>query len=357
MRKICWGLVLVLMIFILITAGCIRGRDNNSQDEDNGQGEVKDLIDELMQEMTLEEKIGQLIIAYFNGPECGADLAEELRELHLGGVILFNTAGNIENPAQVAALTADLQNTALESGGIPLFIAADQEGGIVARFREGVTVFPGNMALGAAGSEDLARLNASVLARELRIMGINLNFAPVVDVNNNPDNPVIGVRSFGSDPAAVARLGAAMVDPYREAGVLATAKHFPGHGDTAVDSHYGLPYIDHDRARLSSVELPPFQAMVDAGVPAVMVAHILMPGLTGSAELPTSLSPQAISHLRDEMGFEGLIMSDSMSMGAITENWGLEEACVKAFQAGIDMIVFGPWTGWNRATAAGFLRR
>jgi len=346
LRKIYWGLVVVFMFFLLITAGCIfRSQDKKSQDKENGEGAAEDAIELMLQEMTIEQKVGQLIMAYFDGPEFGADLAAALRELHLGGVILFSSTGNIENPAQVAALTAYIQNAALASGGIPLFIAADQEGGIVARFREGVTVFPGNMALGAAGSEDLARLTAAVLARELRTMGVNLNFAPVVDVNNNPDNPVIGVRSFGSDPALVSRLGAAMVAPYREAGVLATAKHFPGHGDTAVDSHYGLPQIDHDWARLSSVELPPFQAMVDARVPAVMAGHILMPALTGSAELPTSLSPQAIGYLREEMGFEGLILSDSMSMGAITENWGLEEACVKAIQAGSDMIVFGPWSG------------
>jgi beta-N-acetylhexosaminidase len=346
LRKIYWGLVVVFMFFLLITAGCIfKSQEKKSQDKENGEDAAEDAIELMLQEMTIEQKVGQLIMAYFDGPEFGADLAAAMRELHLGGVILFSSTGNIENPAQVAALTADIQNAALKSGGIPLFIAADQEGGIVARFREGVTVFPGNMALGAAGSEDLARLTAAVLACELRTMGVNLNFAPVVDVNNNPDNPVIGVRSFGSDPALVSRLGAAMVAPYREAGVLATAKHFPGHGDTAVDSHYGLPQIDHDWARLSSVELPPFQAMVDARVPAVMVGHILMPALTGSAELPASLSPQAISYLREEMGFEGLILSDSMSMGAITENWGLEEACVKAIQAGIDMIVFGPWSG------------
>ncbi|NLA26625.1 MAG: glycoside hydrolase family 3 protein, partial [Firmicutes bacterium] len=207
------------------------------------------------------------------------------------------------------------------------------------------TVFPGNMALGAAGSEDLARQSAKIMARELRIMGINFNFAPVVDVNSNPANPVIGVRSFGSRPQEVARLGRAMLAPYLQEKVIATAKHFPGHGDTDVDSHYGLPLIPYSLPRLEEVELAPFQAMIDAGVPAVMMAHILAPGLTGSDVLPASLSPKAIRYLREEMGFQGLVVTDSLGMGAISDNWGLEEASVMAFQAGADVILLGPWAG------------
>lgn len=307
------------------------------------EGKIDAAVAELLQAMSLDEKIGQVIIAYFSGSEFDSTLARELRELPLGGVILFGD--NIENPAQLAALTERIQQTAREGGVIPLFIAVDQEGGAVARLTEGVTVFPGNMALGAAGNEALAGASAAVTARELRLLGINFNLAPVVDVNNNPDNPVIGVRSFGSDPAQVARLGAAMVEPYRRAGVLAAAKHFPGHGDTAVDSHYGLPLIPYDLSRLESLELLPFRAMVAAGVPAVMPAHILAPGLTGNETLPASLSPRAIRYLREEIGFDGLIISDSLSMGAITGRWELEEAAVLAFQAGVDLILFAPWSG------------
>lgn len=299
----------------------------------------------MIRKMSLEEKIGQVIIAYFAGPEFSSAPAEELSKLPLGGVILFSSAGNIESPHQVAALVEQIQQGALDSGITPLFIAIDQEGGSVARLTEGLTMFPGNMALGAAGSEALARRSAAVMARELRILGINFNFAPVVDINNNPANPVIGVRSFGSNPQTVARLGRAMVAPYSSEKVIATAKHYPGHGGTDVDSHYGLPLITHPLTRLKELELCPFQAMIDEGVPAVMTAHILAPGLTGTGELPASLSPRAVRYLREEMGFDGLVVTDSMSMGAITEHWSLGEAAVAAFQAGADLILFGPWVG------------
>lgn len=310
-------------------------------------GELLPPVERLLQKMTLEEKVGQVLIAYFTGPEFTSSLAVELEEIPLGGIILYEDRGNIESPAQVAALIEKIQKTALDKEQLPLFIALDQEGGSVARLTAGVTIFPGNMALGATGSTELAALNASIIARELRILGINLNFAPVVDVNNNPANPVIGVRSFGSSPEAVSHLGRAMVAPYFQEGVLATAKHFPGHGDTDVDSHYGLPLIPYDLSRLKSLELLPFEAMVEAGVPVVMMAHLLAPGLTGSDELPTSLSPSAVRYLREEIGFDGLITTDSISMGAITDHLELEEAAVKAFQAGVDIILFGPWTGFQ----------
>lgn len=338
-----WPALLAVIIAGLAIISYVRGKDSARNDglpEKPGSA-----VDELLQNMSLEEKVGQVIIAYFSGPEFTSRLAKELQDLPLGGVILYSTSGNIESPAQVASLTEKIQQSALDSGCLPLFIAVDQEGGSVARLAEGVTVFPGNMALGATGSTELARLSAAVTARELRTLGINLNFAPVVDVNNNPDNPVIGIRSFGSHPEVVARLGTAMVDPYLQEGVLATAKHFPGHGDTNVDSHYGLPLIPYSLSRLQSLELVPFQSMIKAGVPAVMMAHILVPHLTGSDELPASLSPQAVRYLREEMGFDDLVISDSMSMWAITGNWGLEEASVAAFQAGVDIILFGPWAG------------
>ena len=335
-------MILLALLLVFFLAMFYPGRDRGKKQEPDN---AKDAVTEILRNMSLEEKIGQVITAYFTGSGFGSSPAGQLRDLPLGGVILFSSAGNIENPAQVAGLTEQIQRAALDSGMPPLFIAIDQEGGAVARLTEGVTPFPGNMALGAAGSEELARQSAAVMARELRILGINFNFAPVVDVNSNPANPVIGVRSFGSNPQEVARLGRAMVGPYRREKVIAAAKHFPGHGDTAVDSHYGLPLIPCDLSRLKQLELIPFQAMIDAGVPAVMLAHILAPGLTGSEELPATLSKEAVRYLREEMGFNGLVVTDSMSMGAISENWSLEEASVKAFQAGADLILFGPWAG------------
>lgn len=336
------ALAIALVIFYYLKN--IGPDHRRSPEKENGPSqEQADRVSAILQNMSLEDKVGQVIIAYFSGTEFTARLAQELQEIPLGGVILYSVAGNIESPAQVAALTGKIQKTAAENGLLPLFIAIDQEGGSVARLTEGITVFPGNMALGAADSPELARAGAAVIGRELRTLGVNWNFAPVVDVNNNPDNPVIGIRSFGSDPEKVARLGAATVDPYLAAGVMPTAKHFPGHGDTAVDSHYGLPLIPYDLDRLQNLELKPFQAMIEAGVPAVMMAHILVPELTGDDRLPASLSAGAVRYLREEMGFEGLVVTDSMGMGAITENWGLGEAAVMAFKAGVDIILFGPW--------------
>lgn len=346
-RRIFWLIIpaAVIIVFLILYFGI--GEGNDEGDDNGDQERIDAAVTEMMARMSLEEKVGQVIIAYFNGPEFTPELAEEFRELHLGGVILYGVTGNIESLEQVAGLTAQIQQSAVDAGGVPLFITIDQEGGNVVRLTEGVTVFPGNMALGATGSEELAGLSAAVTANELRILGINFNFAPVVDVNNNPDNPVIGVRSFGSDPAEVARLGVAMVGPYRRAGVLATAKHYPGHGDTDVDSHFGLPLIPHDLPRLAEIELLPFREMVAAGIPAVMTAHILVPGLTGGDGLPATLSPRAISYLREEIGFEGLIVSDAMSMAAITEHWELGEASVMAFGAGVDLVLFGPWIGFE----------
>lgn len=337
--------MLILIAGALLIAAHLLKKGGGAGDSEQPPAPAGNAVTEILQNMSLEEKIGQVIIAYFTGPEFSQAPEKELQQLPLGGIILFSSAGNIESPAQVAHLTEQIQQAARDSGITPLFIAIDQEGGVVARLTEGVTLFPGNMALGAAGSEELARRSAEVMARELRILGINFNFAPVVDVNNNPANPVIGVRSFGSDPREAARLGRAEVVSYRQEKVIATAKHFPGHGDTDVDSHYGLPLIPYELSRLEKVELLPFQAMIDAGVPAVMMGHILAPGITGSEELPASLSPEAVRYLRKNMGFDGLVVTDSMSMGAITERWGLGEAAVMAFQAGVDIILFGPWAG------------
>ncbi len=356
MNKFRLGLGLTVVVLLGLLVYIYSGADNRGGDQQgdgggagesgNGGGLKPDgaATEKLLQQMTLEEKVGQVIIAYFEGPTFTPAVAAILRELHPGGLILYSTTGNIESAAQTAALTGRIQRHARENNDVPLFIAVDEEGGMVSRM-VGTTVFPGNMALGATGNAELAELGAAVTANELRLLGFNLNFAPVVDVNNNPANPVIGLRSFGSDPAEVARLGAAMVAPYREAGVIATAKHYPGHGDTSVDSHYGLPLINHDLNHLNRIELKPFRAMVEAGVPAVMAAHILMPALTGSETLPVTLSPQALGYLREELGFAGIIVTDSMSMGAISAHWGLEEATVAAFRAGADVLLFGPWSG------------
>jgi len=195
------------------------------------------------------------------------------------------------------------------------------------------------MALGAAGDPSLAGRVASVMGEELASLGINMNFAPVVDVNNNPMNPIIGVRSFGSDPRRVARLGAAMISAFLEKSVFPSAKHFPGHGDTEVDSHSGLPIINVSKDRLNTVEFPPFKAAVDAGVPMVMTAHVLVPSL--DEKKPATLSPAILGMLRSELNFEGLIITDSMGMAALKKERTMEETAIEALNAGADILLFG----------------
>src|SRR5437868_6476316 len=204
--------------------------------------------------MTLEEQIGQVLMVGFAGDTPSQEIIDLIQQYHIGNIILFSR--NVRDAQQVRELTQHLQRSAKEAGQpYPLLIAIDQENGIVQRLGETVTVFPGNMALGAIGSEQIAYEVALATGRELKALGINMNLAPVVDVNNNPANPVIGVRSFGEDPQMVARLSVAMVKGYRAAGVITSLKHFPGHGDTAVDSHLALPIIPYALERLETVEL------------------------------------------------------------------------------------------------------
>ncbi len=270
---------------------------------------------------------------------------------HISGVVLFRK--NVRTPPQVAALTAALQTLAADTRTAPLWVSIDHEGGAVTRFpAAGVarseatpigTPLPGAMALGAAGDHALAREAGKVVGRELRAMGITLNFAPVMDVNSNSANPIIGTRSFGEDPALVDAMGSAYIGGLQDAGVAATAKHFPGHGDTSVDSHLGLPRVDHGLERLTAVELPPFAAAVRAGVAAVMTAHIVHPGLDPSGVPATMSEPILTGLLRERMGFRGLVFTDSMSMRAIVDHFGVGDAAVRSIRAGCDIVLaLGP---------------
>ena len=306
-------------------------------------------VEQLVASMTLEEKVGQLFLVFFTGPQMSDELRQMLNAYHVGGIVLFSSAGNIEHPAQVAGLINDAQREATTHGaGVPLFVAVDQEGGPVARLRDGFTQFPSQMALGATGSEDLARQMARVTIAELKTLGINMNLAPVLDVNDHPENPVIGVRSLGSSSAEVARLGAAIIREYAASGVIATAKHFPGHGHTTVDSHIGLPVVNRSTDEWQTTDLSPFQAAIDAGVDAIMTAHVVVPGLDDSA-LPATLSPAILQGwLRERLGFDGLIVTDSMTMGAIVQTYGADAATL-AFQAGADVLAFG--ADWGHTPA------
>ncbi|HYM91173.1 MAG TPA: beta-N-acetylhexosaminidase [bacterium] len=281
--------------------------------------------------------VGQMFMVDFSGPEPSAEVERLLTEGGVGGVVVFDK--NVEAPIQVARLSNALQRLAARAGQPPLLLAADQEGGPVVRLRG--THFPSAMAFGAAASDRLVAQAARVTARELRAVGIHVNFAPVLDVNSNPANPVIGVRSYGEDPAPVARLGVQAVTAMQAAGVLATAKHFPGHGDTSLDSHLALPTVAHPRGRLEAVELLPFVAAIRAGVAAVLTAHVVYPAL--DPDRPATLSPAIIGVLRRELGFQGLVVSDSMRMRAIVDHYRPGDAAVEAVLAGVDLVLaLGP---------------
>ncbi|MBL7198555.1 MAG: hypothetical protein ISS56_00245 [Anaerolineae bacterium] len=304
---------------------------------------VAQRVDQLLSRMTLEEKVGQLFLVFFVGPDLSPSLQELVAQYHVGGILLFSSTDNVQSMPQVAQLINQVQGEAVSHGaGIPLFVALDQEGGSVVRLARGATVFPSNMALGATRSIDNARLMAQVTATELKALGINMNLAPVVDVNNNPDNPVIGTRSFGSSPQQVADLGAAMIETYKANGIIATAKHFPGHGDTATDSHLALPVIPHRIERLEATELLPFRAAIRAGVDAIMTAHVLVPAVDPSPALPATLSSDVLQGLlRDRLRYQGLITTDSLGMRAIGQAYGVPEAAGMAFLAGADLLALG----------------
>ncbi|MBK8135652.1 MAG: glycoside hydrolase family 3 protein [Chloroflexi bacterium] len=272
----------------------------------------------------------------FRGAEAPAEVLDAVTRGVIGSFCLFSGL-NVESPAQVRRLNESLLKAAADGGHLPPMLGIDQEGGQLIAIRGGTTELPGNMALGATRDESLAEQAGRVLARELRAMGFNMIFAPSVDVNINPRNPVIGTRSFGEDPVWVARLGTAMIRGLQGEGMIATAKHFPGHGDTAVDSHHEVPIVPHDMERMNAVELYPFKAAIKAGVGAVMTAHVLFSVLDSTT--PATVSPAILTGLlRNELGFGGLIVTDAMDMQAVAR-LGTERSIRLAIEAGADLIL------------------
>jgi beta-N-acetylhexosaminidase len=282
------------------------------------------------------KRVGQRFMVGFHGQTASADVKRLLREFQVGHVILFSR--NADRPEQVADLVRELQATAREAGqDLPLMVAVDQEGGRVARLGGDWSTWPAPRVLGRAGSEDLARQMGESLAAELSACGIRMDLAPVVDVDTNPKNPVIGDRSFGDDPDLVGRLAAAQIRGLQDGGVAACAKHYPGHGDTDVDSHVDLPTVDLSPRRIEDVELRPFRKAIEAGVAAVMTAHVLFRELDD--QLPATLSPRLVQEkLRQEMAFGGVVVADDLEMGAIAKHWPIAQAAVLAVQAGCDVL-------------------
>jgi len=281
----------------------------------------------------LRRQIGQLLIAGFDGPALPVEIRSLAREFGLGGVILF--ARNIVEPEQLAELCFE---AARLDPDLPVWVSIDQEGGRVARLTSPFTEFPPLSTIGRSGDASLAGRFARAMALELAAVGVSLDYAPVLDVHTNPKNPVIGDRALSDQPDVVARLGAAIIHALQETGVAACGKHFPGHGDTGTDSHLELPLVEHPIERLRSVEFVPFRAAIDAGVASIMTAHLFLPALD---ELrPATLSTRIVSGvLREELKFEGLILSDDLEMNAVTAQYTVPSAAVLAVEAGCDGIL------------------
>lgn len=306
----------------------------------------------------LDQKIGQLIVTGFPGSKPDQAFLDLVKKDKVGNVIFFSY--NIKSKEQAAALCRQLQDFILEETGVLPFLSVDEEGGVVSRLPEDAAVLPSAMAQGRAeaclqpamydpqipesdlqaypGEWDPIYQGSKIVGEELKALGINFNLAPVLDINSNPRNPVIGVRSFGNDPALVSKCAVQAVRGYQDAGILCSGKHFPGHGDTDVDSHLGLPSVDKNREQLEREELLPFRTAIAKGIPALTIAHMLLPAYEPE-KIPCTMSKKVITGLlRDELQFKGLVITDCMEMDAIRKYYGTPAGAVEALRAGADLI-------------------
>lgn len=354
-KRISLTLALLALSMIILLAGCSGGgpsqaaptpssspapQPSDAPDTDTPPSDSApptpeaDAIQSIIDKMSLEEKIGQMIIGGVDGTSADPQTERMIREQHVGGVIFFKN--NLADPASVISFVNQLKEW--NSGNAaPILLSVDQEGGRVSRF-PGWEPIPPALTIGDTGNPDLATELGVVLGEGVQQMGMNMNFAPVLDINSNPGNPVIGDRSFGADVEQVTGMGIEVMKQIAETGVIPVVKHFPGHGDTDTDSHLDLPVIHKTENELDELELKPFEEAIREGADVVMVAHILFPAL--DAELPSSLSKEIITgQLRGKLGFEGVVITDDMTMGAIANQYGMGEAAVLSIEAGTDLLL------------------
>ncbi|SHO43992.1 glycoside hydrolase family 3 protein [Anaerocolumna xylanovorans] len=289
-----------------------------------------------MKEWKLRDKIGQMIMTGFPTADITPELIELIEEYKVANIILFSY--NLCSVGQVQDTCMDLHLRIEQSTGHPAFIAVDQEGGVVTRLPKGACNVPGAMLIAAAGKEEYAYQAGVITGTQLKKLGINVNLAPVLDVNSNPDNPVIGVRSYSNDPYRVERYGINMMKGLLSEGVMPAVKHFPGHGNTAVDSHMGLPVVEKDLAELMDHELIPFLSAIKHGAPCVMTSHILFPKLEKEKKPATMSKAILTGLLREQLGFQGIIITDCLEMGAIQSFYGTAEGAVEAVKAGAELL-------------------
>lgn len=341
--------ILIFSIFVLLlVTGCNKeqnqNKNNNDKVNDDNSKEIIenqeesqeiDKIKEQIDSMTLEEKLGQLLIVGFEGTKINEDTTSLIEELKVGGIIFFKR--NIENGEQVLELTNGLKSLN-KNNKISLFVSIDEEGGQVSRLPKEYERLPEARKIGDLNNEDTSFKYGELLGLRLNSLGFNLDYAPVMDINSNPDNPVIGNRAFGSTPELVSKHGIQIIKGLKSQNIINSIKHFPGHGDTSTDSHINLPIINKTVEEMREFEFIPFARSIEEGVDMVMVAHILFPEI--DKKNPSTMSKQIINGLlREELEFEGVVISDDLTMGAITENYSLEEATLKFFQSGGDIAL------------------
>lgn len=337
----------LLLFLVFLLTGCGYKKDNeinnsitNDEKENiNGTDEImreeKEPIDDKINSMTLDEKIGQMIITGFNGSEYNDDMDRLINEYKVGGVILF--ARNIEDSNQMIELTRALQEN---NNNLPLFISIDEEGGRVSRLPDDVEKFPSAFTIGLINDQQTAYENGKEIGYTLKRLGINLDYAPVLDIYSNENNTVIGDRAFSKEESIVSTMGIATMEGIEDADIIPVVKHFPGHGDTEVDSHYGLPIVYKTLEELRNFEFIPFVKAIESGCDVIMVSHIILNEVDSSN--PASLSKIVISDLlRKDLEFDKVVITDDMSMGAITSIMSIEEACIKSIEAGCDILLLG----------------
>lgn len=332
----------VIMLLVLLTIAIIyfinddRTAHNNESDDSKGLGHNHDITDEaIINQMSLDEKIGQMIFAGISGTSANQKTKELIHKYKIGGIILY--AENIETSKQTLQLLNQLKMEN-EDNPQPLLLGIDQEGGDVSRLPKEIIHIPTNQEIGARNNSQFSYEIGTLLGKELNAFGFNLNFAPVLDVNSNPNNPVIGDRSFSNDTDVVSKLGIKTMKGIQSQNVISVIKHFPGHGDTSVDSHLNLPVVDKSLEQLDELELLPFKEAIDNGADAVMIAHLLLPKIDG--KFPSSMSKKVITDiLREQLAFDGVVISDDMTMNAITNNYDMKEAAVESVLAGSDIIL------------------
>ncbi|AVP54061.1 beta-N-acetylhexosaminidase [Clostridium tetani] len=339
MKKFNLFIVLLLINFAFLL-GCGKNNKSNNRNINNETSKAPKLNnDNSMQvklnSMSLDEKIGQLLIVGFDGYEANKNIESLIKKNYVGGVILFGN--NIRSAEQTMKLTNSLKSINSKNK-IPLFISVDEEGGRVSRMPKELEKLPSNKIIGEINNSNLSYNIGKIISKELTCLGFNMNFAPVLDINSNLQNPVIGDRSFGNNANLVTRLGIKTMEGLREGNIIPVIKHFPGHGDTSVDSHVGLPLINHDMKRLNEFELIPFKEAINNNADVIMISHILLPKIDSS--YPATMSKIIIKDvLRNDLKFNGVVITDDMTMGAITKNFDISNAAIKSINAGTDIIL------------------